>query len=229
MAEFRNAHYSFCLCCNAENEVLSADFNSAQSKVEAAEGGYSNDARDAGNWTGGKVGVGDLIGTKYGISAPVLVKELRSKGYTMPITASTMKNLEYKSAIAIYKKNYWAPIKGDQIKDQKVADMIYDSAVNQGVGAAQNFVKDSLNTKTYDIDAINSANPTKLFNDIGKSREAWYIKKGGYALNSWLSRLKALGYEGVEAAKRNIGRIVVIGLGITGIVGAFWAYKKYSQ
>jgi hypothetical protein len=35
----------------------------------AHEGGYSNDPDDPGNWTGGKVGVGRLLGTKFGIAA----------------------------------------------------------------------------------------------------------------------------------------------------------------
>lgn len=33
------------------------------------EGGMSRDAKDPGNWTGGKVGKGKLVGTKYGIAA----------------------------------------------------------------------------------------------------------------------------------------------------------------
>jgi lysozyme family protein len=34
-----------------------------------AEGGYSNNAADPGNWTGSAIGSGELRGTKYGISA----------------------------------------------------------------------------------------------------------------------------------------------------------------
>jgi hypothetical protein len=33
------------------------------------EGGFSRDADDNGSWTGGRKGLGDLKGTKYGISA----------------------------------------------------------------------------------------------------------------------------------------------------------------
>ena len=33
------------------------------------EGGLSLDPKDPGNWTGGKVGVGKLLGTKYGIAS----------------------------------------------------------------------------------------------------------------------------------------------------------------
>lgn len=34
-----------------------------------AEAGLSTDAHDPGNWTGGKVGKGKMVGTKYGIAA----------------------------------------------------------------------------------------------------------------------------------------------------------------
>ena len=34
-----------------------------------AEGGYSNNPADPGNWTGGAVGNGELRGTNFGISA----------------------------------------------------------------------------------------------------------------------------------------------------------------
>lgn len=221
MADFRTAHYNFCLCCNAQNAALSADFNSAHAKVAAAEGGYSNDARDKGNWTGGKVNSGTLIGTNYGISAPVLKAWLKREP-----TVSEMKSLPYGVALEIYKKNYWAPIKGDQIQNDRVAAIIYDASVNQGVGAAQHFVKDSLGTSTYDVNAINKANAEKLFNDIGKRREANYIAQGGYALNSWLARLKSLGYEGIDFAKKHVFAIV---LGISLIATGIYTYRKYSK
>jgi lysozyme family protein len=37
--------------------------------IFAGEGGYTKNAKDPGNWTGGKVGKGILKGTKYGIAA----------------------------------------------------------------------------------------------------------------------------------------------------------------
>lgn len=34
----------------------------------------------------------------------------------------------------LYRKNYWNPIWGDRIKNQKVAEDFYDTGVNMGVG-----------------------------------------------------------------------------------------------
>ena len=38
-------------------------------ELMVSEGGFTNDPNDRGNWTSGKIGVGELKGTKYGISA----------------------------------------------------------------------------------------------------------------------------------------------------------------
>ena len=194
-----------------------ADFNIAQKLVSKAEGGYSNDPKDRGNWTSGIIGVGENIGTNFGISAPTLVAELKRLGGNPP-TASTMKNLEYVSALAIYERNYWNPIKGDQIKSQKLSNMIYDMGVNMGVGAARKAVRDSLGISTYDVSKINEANSNKLFNDIGKIREEKYKSLGGYALNSWLDRLKNLGYSGAGIIKSNPMKTIAVIIGLSAAV-----------
>ncbi len=221
MASFKKSFYS---CCAADASVgwgrrkwLSADFNSAQSLVSAAEGGYTNNPSDRGNYTSN----GNLIGTKFGISAPVLQAWL---GYEP--TVSDMQNLSQPTAIAIYKKNYWTPIKGDLINDDRLAAMIYDTAVNEGVGKAQSFVKDSLGISTYDINAINNADPTTLFNSIGARRTTAYNKLGGQFLSSWLNRLSALGYSGIDYAKNNIVTVILISLAVAAVITGIVLYKR---
>ena len=99
-----------------------ADFILAHKKVNKSEGGYSNNPNDRGNYVDG-----NLVGTNYGISAPVLKEHL---GRTP--TKDDMINLSPKVVLLIYKKNYWNKIQGDNIDNQSVAYLIYDSAVNQG-------------------------------------------------------------------------------------------------
>ena len=48
---------------------MTTTFDTAFANVIGLEGGYTDDPRDRGNWTGGTVGQGKLRGTKYGISA----------------------------------------------------------------------------------------------------------------------------------------------------------------
>ena len=71
-------------------------------------------------------------------------------------------------------------------------------------------------------DAINKANPEKLFNDIGKRRVKDYKEKGGYALNAWLKRVEDLGY----SIKRNKGKVAIMVLGAGLLAGGIIMYNK---
>lgn len=73
---------------------------------------------DPGNWTGGKVGVGTLKGTKYGISA--------AKHPDIDI-----ENLTLDGAQAIAKPHYWDTLHLDEF-DQRVAFQILDANYNGG-------------------------------------------------------------------------------------------------
>jgi lysozyme family protein len=79
-----------------------SDFDKAFELVVGVEGGYGKDPNDAGNWTGGKVGAGELKGTKYGISAAAYPK-LNIAGLTI------------ERAKAIYWQDYWKPVRGDDL------------------------------------------------------------------------------------------------------------------
>lgn len=86
------------------------------------EGGYTNDRRDPGNWTGGKVGVGTLKGTKYGVAAN-----------TYPNL--DIKNLTLESVTPIYRDGYWTPIRGEDLP-YGVDLATLDYGVNSGSGRA---------------------------------------------------------------------------------------------
>lgn len=108
-----------------------ANFKDSAARTNQFEGGYQCYPDDNGNWTGGKKGVGFLIGTNRGITAPELFLYINR----LP-TIADMKNLTHNDAIQIYKKKFWDKIKGDEIKEQAMADQLYDMAVNAGVSAA---------------------------------------------------------------------------------------------
>lgn len=86
------------------------------------EGGLSMDPKDKGNWTGGEVGVGELRGTKYGVSA--------AQFPTLDIV-----NLTLDQAQGIAKTQYWDPWYGDQVPPM-VALCVFDFAYNAGVHEA---------------------------------------------------------------------------------------------
>lgn len=99
--------------------------------VGVAEGGYTNDRRDPGNWTGGKVGKGKLLGTKYGIAAN-----------TFPHL--DIPNLTKGEAVAIYKKHYWDIARCDDLPvglDLAVFDFTINSGVEEAVEQLQVLLK----------------------------------------------------------------------------------------
>ncbi|NPD67323.1 hypothetical protein HN018_07010 [Lichenicola cladoniae] len=65
---------------------------------------------DSGNWTGGRVGVGALIGSKCGVSAPVLSAWL---GRTA--SAADMRAVTPATMAAIFGANYWNQVHADSL------------------------------------------------------------------------------------------------------------------
>jgi len=103
--------------------MAAENFERALAEVFGHEGGYTADLRDAGNWTSGKRGVGQLKGTKYGISAAAF-------------PYLDIKNLTVKQAGEIYRERYWKVVGGDTL-EPGVDLAVFDAAVNSGVSRAR--------------------------------------------------------------------------------------------
>ncbi|EFH11613.1 glycoside hydrolase family 108 protein [Teichococcus cervicalis] len=102
-------------------------FEAAFEVLIGHEGGLSMVASDPGNWTGGKVGSGQLRGTRYGISAAAFP--------TLDIASLTLDQ-----ARAIYRAMYWQPLGADDFPPA-TALVLFDSAVNNGVSRAVRFLQ----------------------------------------------------------------------------------------
>lgn len=85
-----------------------------------AEGGYSDNPQDPGNWTGGAIGCGVLLGTNCGISAA-------------SYPSLDIQNLTTDQINAIYRQDYYEAIKADFLP-LPLAMVGFDAAVNAGVG-----------------------------------------------------------------------------------------------
>jgi lysozyme family protein len=117
-----------------------ADFLKAYRKTVGYEGSTLDlDSNDSGNWTSGKIGVGELSGTKYGIT-PIDYK----KFYGKQPTRNDMDALTEARAQAIFKSLYWDPIHGDDINVQHFAEQIFDVNVNTGGGSVPIIVGQAL-------------------------------------------------------------------------------------
>lgn len=83
------------------------------------EGGFTDNPKDPGNWTGGRVGVGTCKGTKFGISAKTYPNE-------------DIAHLTLERAKFLYQRDFWGPAGCDIVPD-KVKYELFDTAVNSGV------------------------------------------------------------------------------------------------
>jgi lysozyme family protein len=183
-----------------------ASFDVSHKVVAAIEGGYSDDRKDTGNYVefelNGKM-VKRFIGTKYGISAPVLMKYL---GH-LP-KKDDMMNLSYETALEIYKDKYWDDQDMEKFCNQSVATIIYDGCVNQGIGGMKDVLRKVLNDngvqigedtspfQTDYIKVINSLDQSQVFDTIKKYRKDRYhgAETAKTHEEGWLNRLEKLQY-----------------------------------
>lgn len=133
-----------------------SSFDDAFDALIGNEKGFTLNSKDPGNWSSGKVGVGTLEGTMWGVSAPIA----RADGYT-----GAMKDLPRDRAKSIAKRLYWDPLHLDEF-DARVAFQIFDANYNGGhpviwmQGAAGTAVDGLLGPKT--ITAVQAADPLRF-------------------------------------------------------------------
>ena len=101
------------------------NFDYAFRNLLKVEGGYVDDSSDSG----GK--------TKFGITEKVA----RLHGY-----AGKMKDFPLQHARAIYKKSYWDSLLLDEVSSEKIAEELFDSAVNVGVSRTARWLQTTLNS-----------------------------------------------------------------------------------
>ena len=109
-----------------------ADFKKALKRTAKYEGGYVNDPNDAGGET--YKGVSRQANPKWeGWSIIDAHKKKSPTGFKKALDAD--QKLQ-EMVDKIYLNSYWSPIKGCDIKSQKLAEEIFDMAVNAGISRA---------------------------------------------------------------------------------------------
>ncbi len=176
-----------------------AKFEIAHKLTQNFEGGFANNPNDSGGmtWRGiarnynpkwkGWIIVDSILSTKP--------KDINSALYGCKLINDLVDEF--------YEVNYWDSINLDLISSQEVANLLFDSSVNMGVGRAVKFLQQSLypaividgkiGPKT--IAAANAIDSKKLYDLILKLRKAKYdeiIAKNPSQIEfkkSWYSRL----------------------------------------
>ena len=112
------------------------------------EGGYQNNPHDHANWSSGVIGQGELIGTKYGITA-------------VDLPGVVIKDLTPDQAVVYYEQHYWKSLYS-QIESQIVANKLFDLGVLFGVGTAIRILQAILAPTFSDVAVDGNFGPNTL-------------------------------------------------------------------
>lgn len=166
-----------------------ADFEKFAPLLLDSEGGFVDDPDDRGG------------ATNRGITLETFEGWCRKHGYPRP-TADRLKAMSVETWAQITKELFWDKVGGDDIINQRVANLICDWAFNSGVGIITRVqvlvgVKADGIVGRETLRAINAEDPDRLASDLKKLREAFYhtiARRGNNRkyLRGWLNRLDRL-------------------------------------
>lgn len=115
-------------------------FKAALAFTMGEEKGYQDDPDDCGNYCSGQAGDGPLVGTNFGISAPVL-----SSWLGRPATRQDMLDLTQDTAQAIFRALFWNTCDGD-VLPIGLDLMTVDFGFNAGPGTSLALYRDQAAT-----------------------------------------------------------------------------------
>ncbi|HMN89087.1 MAG TPA: glycosyl hydrolase 108 family protein [Saprospiraceae bacterium] len=189
-----------------------ADFELAAARVLKLEGGYQNNPNDKGNYNS----LNKNVGTNYGVSA-----RLYESWIGRPPTVADMKAITLTLAKKIYRERFWNKIKGDQIRDQQLATLVFDGAINHGVHRGVSLLQEVLQvavTGSMDnttLQALNNQNAAKVYHAYRERRIKFYnaiVAKDPTQkvfLVGWLNRMAS--FNSYVVAAGSVGFLLIFG------------------
>ena len=172
---------------------MKSNFDNCFTITVGQEGGYDRNPKDRGNWTSGKIGVGELKGTKYGIAA-----------FVYPTV--DIENLTVADAKAIYARDYWPKVAGD-IQPIGVDLVAWDICVNSGAARSIKIEADALGVDIKRPDTLATfaqGRPDKvdLIKRMCAARAAFYQSLSTFQTfgKGWLRRNATIEAQGVRMA-----------------------------
>lgn len=168
-----------------------ADFETAVKIIVKHEGGFVDHPSDPGGAT--NIGITFNLFKRYAIALG------------LPKTLQALEMLTIDQAKFIYREEFWDKMKGDQFKNQQVANIVFDGYVNMG-GKALKLLQKEVGAwvdgqiGNESLQAINGADPRALFNGYKDARIKFYenlvIQKPKLAVfkKGWLNRINSFVY-----------------------------------
>lgn len=141
--------------------MAASNFEKSLQFVLKHEGGYVDHKADPG----GATNLGITIGT---------LRQWRGK----PVTKADVKALTLEEAGAIYRKNYWDAVRGDDLP-MGLDYAVFDFAVNSGIGRAVPFMQNSLGVDAdgkigmATLNAARTSDVPEIIGDLCDRRLAW--------------------------------------------------------
>jgi lysozyme family protein len=159
------------------------DFERAFEIIIGVEGGYGNDPKDRGNWTGGAIGQGKLSGTKFGISAAAYPEV-------------DIKSLPKQDAMEIYMRDYWDECECDKLP-WPVNLIVFDGAVQHGTKTMIKLLQRAVKVTEDGYfgerseRAVNFYKPKELAALLCSTRIFHYQKLSGWQIygRGWVNRM----------------------------------------
>ncbi len=145
-----------------------ADWEKIYSKTLKFEGGFQDDPKDKGNWTGGQVGLGILKGTKYGISAASYPN-------------LDIKNITVEQAIEIYRRDFWQAMHLAGIDSNRIAWKTFDIAINCGPETAAKILQRSVGVEpdgiigNITLSAVNLSDQNQVLHNLVHWQQHHYL------------------------------------------------------
>lgn len=171
-----------------------ADFASAFAATMKAEGGYVNDPQDPGGET--YKGVARKRNSKW--DGWVII-DLAKQQNNFPANLDSNTVLQDKIR-DFYETNYWDKVQGDNIDNQRIAESIFDFAVNAGPIACTKLAQITVGSKPdgvigpVTLDKINSEDPRLFLAQFSLNKIARYMhicknrKASRKFLYGWIKR-----------------------------------------
>lgn len=168
-----------------------AEFLEAYKKTAIHEGGYANVRGDRGGET--YKGIARNIHPKW--QGWAYVDKAKPLKHNAIIRSDELDSL----VKLFYKRNFWDRIKGDYIRDQRLAEFLYDYYVHSGARAIKKIQKlanvdDDGILGNITLGVINNADPNKLFQALKTERRNFLTalsKQAGQAKfrKGWMNRV----------------------------------------
>jgi lysozyme family protein len=115
-------------------------FDEAFDRLIGHEAGFTKEPQDEGNWTGGRQGVGELKGTKYGIAANTY------PGEDIP-------HLTLERAKFLYRRDVWGRA-GCEVFHECLKFDLFDTAVHSGYKQTLKFMQRASGLPPHDVDGV---------------------------------------------------------------------------